>query len=241
MNNYSVVPLLLVLSGKDFRVGKKFLWAIIPFYMAYGGMFFLASRAYFFVNGIFILALVIGSTLLDARSNSDLLYCSLPMSRRAIVVGRYLGALLLVVGGTIVCYVYGFLLNLVYPKAGSFSGISATIQGLLPFVSWTLLVIVFYFPFYFRYGFPKGAFAFISAVITCAAALTLILVISWLVRFRSLNGFSIVEYVNRSPKVAHALTRATSLPIVGLYFLLMGIGIAVSILLSIRLYQRRDF
>ena len=113
MSSTTMTMLLLRLAVKDIRIGRKYLMAIIPLYLAYGAMFYLTSKAFFFVNGIFISVIVIGLTLLDARNNADLLFCSLPMSRPAVVVGRYLGGLVVVVAGAIFCFSYGYLLYLI--------------------------------------------------------------------------------------------------------------------------------
>ena len=237
-----VTPKLVVrLAVKDFIVGKSYLYAIVPFYLVYGAMFFLASGAFFFVNGVFILALTVGTTLLDSRGKADLLFASLPLSRGAVVLGRYIGGLLVVAVGTIVCFAYAHVLHSIYPKAETNISFIQTVQGMLPFIAWTLCIIALYFPFYFRYSLPRGVLVFVSAVVAILAALTMVLTLTWLIRFGNLQGFSLFAVLENSPRLVEAITRTSTGKLVGAYFLLIGVAICISLWISIRLYRKRDF
>ena len=128
---------VLRLVEKDLRVGRPYLWYIGPFYLVYGLMFFVTSHAFVFVNGLIIFFAAIGLVLIESRYRSDVLFCSLPLKRSAIVLGRYLSSLALGVSGAVVCVAYGTLLLLLRVRAEPAFDLPALLVGAVSLLYWS--------------------------------------------------------------------------------------------------------
>lgn len=242
MSNLRLVGRLAV---KDFRVGRRYLWLIVPIYLAYGAMFFLATNVFIFVNAIYIFFAAFGLVFLESKYKSDLLFCSLPMKRSVIVIGRYVNSVLIVVIGAAVCFAYGAILYQVFPQAQTMFAFSSIIIDVIPFTLWTLMALSLFYPFYYKLGLGKSAFAFSMTI----AALILIGIgsgaIVRLARTGSFEGYNSAVMFEAAASVLRAV-ESLSQQIGKLLSYLTAAAVSAAILtasalLSIRFYADRDF
>ena len=211
--------ILLRLAIKDLRVGSRYLGVVIPFYLAYGLMFFVVSDAYFAVNALFIFLLTVGSIFLDWKSKGDLLFASLPTNRSSMVIGRYLGSGILIIIGTGVCIGYGYLLAMFIPSAATDFGLSAVSNALYPFLTGIVVFVSILFPWYFAYGLGKGLMFFFG---TLAAVAVLYIAI------QLITGASLL--LSEIP-----VPRSPFLPLVWIALL------TASAFIAVKVYSHRDF
>lgn len=245
MPELSTLRLIGRLAVKDFKVGRRYLWLIVPFYIVYGAMFFLTTNVFIFVNALYIFFTAFGLVFLDSRYKSDLLYCSLPMNRSAIVLGRYVNSFLIAILGAGLCFAYGALLYRVFPQARTMFKLSSIIIDIIPFILWTLVALALFYPFYYKLGLGKSAIAF-----SMTTAVIILLGIGSgtlirLIRTGNLHGYSSTEIIDGLTNILRA-TGGLSERIGPLssYFAASAISaiiLTVSAILSIRFYSKRDF
>jgi hypothetical protein len=194
---------------------------------------------------IFTCLIITGA--LEDRNKTDALYISLPVKRATVVRARYLLAgVLTIVGGAVIFSLLGPInafLKTRNPKIDI--GILMTVEGGAGFLIAVTLAWVLYLPMYFGLGFGRGSAVFSFAFLGLGLGLAGIerLAARWL-GWRSLlltpeslkdPGSGILEAVGR---VRGEL--GTPLFIVIIVIVLGALGF-ISLLLSIRLYERREF
>ncbi len=233
------------LAVKDIRVGRRFLWVVVPMYLAYGAALFVSTEVFVFVNGLFIFFLAAAPVLLDLRHNADLLFCSLPVPRSAIVAGRYAGSALIVAIGMTACLGYGSLLKLLIPGVSASFSVASVAGKLVPVGAGALVFVCAFYPLVFKYGLGKAISLFIFSVLGAGALGLIAGGVMWVDRHGSLAGY-------RSEAVAMAILRIAT-DTQGAWQHIGRVGAAavfvsgaagvllVSCSLSIRFYGRRDF
>ena len=233
------------LSVKDIRVARRFLWVVVPMYLAYGAALFVSTTVFVFVNGLFMFFLSVAPVLLDYRYNSDLLYCSLPVRRSAVVAGRYLGAVLIVVLGMAACAGYGSLLKMLFTGVSSSFSLQAVGGKLVPVGAATLLFVCAFYPFVFWHGLGKAIYLFVFSMLGVAGFSLVAGGIAWRIRQGSLVGYSsraVAAFIVRAVTDGRGAWQELGRP--GAAALFGGIACAVmagSYALSTRFYGRRDF
>jgi len=244
MSRATTARVLVRLAAKDIRLGAVYLWAIVPVYLGYGAALFLATGAYYLVNGIFAFGLVVGLVLLDSRFRGDLLLLSLPVTRRAVVLGRYLTAAVLLLIGAVLCFAYAQLLDFLLPLERSAPTLRETLRGIGPYAGATVLFVSVFFPLFYRLGLGRALYALAAVLLAAVAVSAGVHALVWRAGQGTFAGYSSAVLLQAfAREVADARTGGSA-PGAGLRALLWAVGLAaalgISVLLSVRAYERRE-
>lgn len=215
-----------VLVYKDLAIQKKNLWALI-FYPVFLHLVLYSLSdvgAYAAVVAGVVYIFALGACVQDDQNRSEILLSSLPISRKDLVLAKYLtGFCFLLIGmgisiliGTIM-HLLGFargLVNLEIVIGMFFAGISFA---------------VFFYPVYFKFGYIKSRY---YALIVFLAAFLIPVAILETVRqgFLGTGLQTILNEFNPSDGFMSVMIVLLSI------FLL-----ALSIVISIKAYQKREF
>ncbi len=213
---------------KDILIQKK----IILLSFAYIVFFVIAMQGAGFVMYPTALTaitymLVVTSCAYDDKNKADVMLNSLPIKRSSIVLAKYLSVIVYVVTGTVAYWVITTLLALtglpvkIYPVSSEgFAG------GLLAIG----FINSIYFPFYFKFGYIKSRF------------LNLILFFVFFFGLTSVVKFIYVQKDTSWVKIAAKFINSqTDLQIFTYIIVLTLVIMAVSLALSLRAYQGKDF
>ena len=223
------------LTRKDLLVGKRYLPIASALFLAYGSAAFVATEFYYVACAFLSVAIGISPIFIDSRFHGDLLFSSLPISRKQNVFGRYFSNLFVATGAAICSVLYGSLLG--------FLGGSMTISGFgdvwlfVPIIIAAVMVVSgIYYPFYFRYGLGKGSIVFAFSLIGVVAlgyAGGLIAHLALSAPFSTYQPMSAFTQLVRSIDAISLGWLIATVVVVALY--------VNSGFLSARFYSRRDF
>lgn len=147
---------------KDIALGGRWLALVILlfiFQLAVG----VISGWLFFVWGMTLpVLLAIGALLIETIDETEVLWCSLPLTRGDIVRGRYFSVLAGVLTGTAISWSVGqisarFIFSL---PGGPPAFLRLSVHALL--FSFLLFGLALFLPFYFRFGLSNGAKYFLA-------------------------------------------------------------------------------
>ncbi|MDO5694680.1 MAG: ABC-2 transporter permease [Aeriscardovia aeriphila] len=164
------------------------------------------------------------------KSNMNAWYVTLGISRKNVVLGRYISSFLFATATTVIGLVYGYLVSVVANLAGfgnpDLAKIDMTMVLLCALVA--ILFALFDFaitlPIYFALGYQKGQYAaIIPYIVLCLAG-------GAAIGFISEKGLTILSYI-----VTHLWWIMLVLTIV------CALIYVVSCLLSVKLFERREF
>jgi hypothetical protein len=232
----SSMALILALVRKDFKIIRRYLWIAIPVFLSYGAMFVVTTRSFLLACGIFSAAAAISPMWIETVMKSDLLLCSLPVSRTQIVVGRYVSCLVFILVGAAGTLLYGLLLDRLFDQA-SF-GANAHLPAFISLIGVTFVGLSLFLPFFFRLGLGKGIVAFALGVVSivCAGIVTSVVIhLTETGVFRSYTPARLIEFLLRV-----AGTMGTRGGLIAAIVVSVGVCVA-SFAISNRLYARRDF
>ncbi len=116
--------------------------------------------------------LSIAATVIEDRYRTGTWVCSLPVSRKDVVLARYFSALIVIAGCLSLYLIYGSLLQLLIPRHTFFRLYNTGI--LLTLLLAPLLLASLYLPFYFRYGFSGGAFRLLIWTVAFFCAISIV-------------------------------------------------------------------
>jgi len=143
---------------KDFYLIKKHLW--IGFFYSFM-MFFIFSPQVFEVQGmVYVMGMtMIGYTMLmyttayDDKNNSEILLNSLPISRKEIVLSRYLSVIIFAIIGAFNMLIAGFVMNQL-----NVFGIRRLmeIEDFFGALIGLCILSFLYLPTYFKFGYLKA-------------------------------------------------------------------------------------
>jgi hypothetical protein len=151
------------------------------------------------------------SMVLDDKYKTDSLYCSLPLKRSTIVFSRYLSALLVILAVT----AFIFILSFFHGKD------IMTYKAAFLILFYLVLFFSVFFPFYFRFGTQmRTDLGYISI-----AVLILFFVIV-------LIGSAIYSLEVDILKIPNIIIYAS---------LVMILFVSVSVMLSLKIYSKREF
>jgi hypothetical protein len=238
---------VLKLCYKDY-LASRWLW-LLPFiiYASYSiqpvGRTFMVML--FGWAAVFSCLFITGA--LEDRNKTEALYISLPLKRATVVKARYLLAgVLTILGGVVIFSLIGPInafLKTRYPKIDI--GNLMTVESGAGFLVAVTFACILYLPLYFGLGFGRGSGVFSFAFLGLGLALAGIerLAVRWL-GWRSLL-FTPESLKDPGRGILQTLGRArealgTSLFIVMIVIILGALGF-ISLRLSIRLYERREF
>ena len=174
-------------------------------------LFLTTSPSYGIMTALLSVIFIRHSMVLDDKHKTDSLYCSLPLKRSAIVFSRYLSALLVTLTVTVFIFIVSYL------------------NGKDIMTYKTAFLVLFYlvlffsviFPFYFRFGTQmRTDLGYISI-----SVLILFFVIV-------LIGSAIYSIKGNILKIPNILIYAS---------LVMILFVSASVLLSLKIYSKREF
>lgn len=164
------------------------------------------------------------------KSNMNAWYVTLGISRKNVVLGRYISSFLFAIATTIIGLVYGYLVSVAANLMGfgnpELAKIDMTVVLLCALVAilFALLDFAITLPIYFALGYQKGQYAaIIPYIVLCVAG-------GVAMGFVSDKGLGILSYI-----VTHLWWIMLVMTIV---FVLIYIA---SCLLSVKLFERREF
>ena len=237
---------MLKLCYKDF-LACRWWWLLVLAFYGLNWMFALRQSL-----GIMLLTLLlVGGCLAvtfyqEQLHKTEVLYGSLPLTRARVVRGRYLLAGILALGSLAVSFAYGSFLQAVFGIDDLRLSLSAlgSMEGLTGYALTLAFLTSLYFPLHYRLGAGKAVLAFFLCLLALAVAVPglaeLGLMPGPLARRVTAPDFLKdigLELVGLLDQVRRALGTA---PFLAASAGLASIMIAVSIRLSIRLYQKAD-
>lgn len=218
--------MILGLVLKDILVQRKQLFLILGAWIAMSPLY--VEGAYpIIVFWAFLIAIGYSNRafLQDETSRCEVVLNSLPVSRRDIVAARYLTALVLVGCAALIMLILNALVGV-----GDGDRVGLPFWALLEVsIVLALLSISLFFPVYFRFGFARSKWVSGIAFGMVGAFIALLLKASPAAHdhlFRNvLGGFT-------------GMFTAIQVSVVAIFFIAL---MSISVLLSIRFYQTREF
>jgi hypothetical protein len=141
---------------KDVRAGAIFLWAVVPLNIVAALQVSRSGAGFFWANVTCAAFILVAVSMLEWKYEADPFVHSLPVTRAAVVRGRYLTAAAI-----------GMLSLLIAAAVGGARGVGLLMRG-MPWPRWVAgdmalafllafaVVAAIYLPCYFRWGFGKG-------------------------------------------------------------------------------------
>ena len=239
------------LSLKDIKINKiAFLinlafWTILgPAWLSLNTDLYLMLPVFF---GLFVVMIPMSTEL---RDNIDILYNSLPIRKRTIIISRYISSLAMILLIYAWIILIGFLMDKFLPliQVGLTEKISvgAILFVILPVV----LIVSIYIPIVLRFGFTvfitagviismgvfSGFIAGISYIISASSTVT---------GYKGPGGLAGIIGMIRNNDLVYYLGKAvegygTWIPIVLILFVIV-LAVFVSINISISIYKRKEF
>jgi ABC-2 type transport system permease protein len=226
---------------KDVVAARWVLVFLIPFYAVWLAANISLVPMFWLATLLFTAILGFGSIGLEEKQGTEPLWCSLPVTRRDVVLARYLSTVLGLLVGLAMSLLIGRSLSGIAFLAGGPN--SAPAFGLEVYAALSVLLILFaaaFLPCYFRYGAGKGLVVF-SAL--AAGALIVISLLAQVALF--LAGYSgplpdAESWRNAAAAIGpEERKRLTRLAIGGMS-LLSAVAFVLSAGLSVHFYQNRD-
>lgn len=210
---------MLSLLAKDLVAARWFLLAAFPLYVVQVATFQVSPPGAMIVTLIFTGLFAFGSLGIEEAQGTEATWCSLPVSRRQIVVARYLTTTI------------GIVLGLGTSWAVSRGTLGLPAQAGAFFLLLTAASL--FLPGYFRFGMGKGLMLFAMLVL---AALVAMAAIAFVV-----DGALLSEPPDeRRIAAAGAWIEDVRWLLAGLLIAVALVGAAVSALLSAHWYRARD-
>ncbi|MBK1810423.1 ABC-2 transporter permease [Clostridium sp. YIM B02505] len=216
---------MLNLVFKDLLIQKKsFLIAIL-----YGAVFTVTFSNTSNPESIFIaVPSVIGYLFVtyacayDDKNKSEIMLNSLPISRKDIVLSKYLSIVLYAIIG--VCIAFIFTTAVKYLKFGNASRFMNLEDVLGAFISITFLCSIYY-PVYFKFGYLKSKY--LSMFMLLGSFFIPAAIIEFVGKG---NTADIIDYLSKVPE---GILKASVI-------LILAVILLASSLLSLRIYLKRD-
>ena len=238
------------LSLKDIKINKiAFLinlafWTILgPAWLSLNADLYLMLPVFF---GLFVVMIPMSTEL---RDNIDILYNSLPISKRTIIISRYISSLSMIILIYAWIILIGFLLDKYVPlvQVGLVEKISAgaILMVILPVV----LIVSIYIPVVLRFGFTvfitAGVIIFMGVFLGFIAGISYIISASSSVTgYQGPGGLVGIIGMVRNNELVYYLGKAiegygTWIPILIILFAIV-LTIFISINISISIYRRKE-
>jgi hypothetical protein len=238
---------MLKLCIKDF-VASRWLWLLVITSDILCFTFSSQQNLLFMISGIGLVLVCVFITLfLEDRYKTEVFYASLPLKRSTIASARYVlvGLLAFVCG--VWTFFYGYFLNSVVKLRFFKIDLDSlySVEGVAGNLFMTALLAALFFPFYFRHGLSRGSFVF---AIVCLALGSLLIGIERLAAdvFHLIRPLLTSEFL-KDPGLGiigaiGGIKARLGVPLfVGALLILMAGMLLVSIRLSIRFYEKREF
>jgi ABC-2 type transport system permease protein len=216
---------MLNLIRKDFLIQLKEKTSLFALVLATAAALLLPHNPTFAVGTIIVATYVITVYLnaYDYKYNAEIAFISLPINRRTIVMGKYVATLLL----TILVLLFSMIVSFIFRAFGLF-GIQQ--DWTLPLAGLAILAAALYytlfFPMYFLLGYMKA---------------------KWANYFCLILTYGVLDIIQEKLPFYDGLSQASSLstflnsPLFLLFIIGALILFTLSMLFSIKVYERKDF
>ena len=241
---------MLRLSLKDLKINKiAFLinlvfWTILgPAWLSLNTDLYLMLPVFF---GLFVVMIPMSTEL---RDNIDILYNSLPIRKRTIIISRYISSLAMILLIYAWIILIGFLMDKYLPiiQVGLPEKISA--GAILLVILPVVLIVSIYIPIVLRFGFTAfitaGIIIFMGVFSGFMAGLSYIISASSnMTGYQGPGGIAGIIGIIKSNNLIYYLSRAieeygTWIPIVIILFVIV-LAVFVSINISTSIYRRKE-
>jgi hypothetical protein len=238
---------MLKLCAKDFVV-SRWLWLLVLaadiLYFRFPSQQLLESM----VSGIGLVLFCVFVTLfLEDRYKTEVFYASLPLKRSTIVLARYVLVGFLAIVSVAWTFVHGYFLNSVVTLRFIQIDLQSlfSFEGIAGYLFFTAFLAALFFPFYFKYRLGLGSFIF---AVVCLALGCLFLVFQFLATdaLHLTGPLSMPEFLKHPGlgilRAIGGIKASLGIPLfVGALLVLMAGMLLVSIRLSIRVYEKKEF
>ena len=238
---------MIKLCAKDF-VASRWWWLLA---LAADILYFTfpsQQNLLFMISGVgLVLVCVLITLFLEDRYKTEVFYASLPLKRSTIAPSRYILVGFLAVASGTWTFAYGYFLTSVvklrFIKIDFESLFS--VEGIAGYLFFAAFLAALFFPFYFKHGLGRGSFIFGTVCLALGSILIglerLAANVFHLIRplltseFLKDPGFGILRALG-------SIKALWGVPLfIGALFVLIAGMLLVSIRLSIRFYEKREF
>ena len=232
---------MLKLCLKDYLAARWWWLLALVAYALYATFPLMQNLAFMIAGAALIMGCLGVAVFIEDFFKTEAYFSSLPLRRSTIVQARYLLAGLLTLGGGIIVFAYGGLVNsMTWLRAVKINlGAIMTFEGVMGYVLALAILVGLYFPFYFRFGLARGSLGFAITLLGLSLGLAAVLALLNENPFKSADflkdpGIGIVWAIGQvKDELGPPLFIATGLVLtVGVFW--------ISLRLSTRFYEKRD-
>lgn len=214
-------------TALDFRLIKPYMKSML-LYVVLGIAMGIGFKSSSILATFFIVSLMLVMSYpfaISEKSDLDILYATLSLNKKSVVIGRYLFALCLTVLFFVLSFVGSIVLNTILGiefNAGESIATLCLLSGVF------MLILAFQYPIYFKYGYTKARF--------------ITLVPMFIVFLFAAQIPIIVRYLGWSDSLEGLLTILENNPyLLSIIPLVLGlITLVVSCSISCRIYTKKD-
>ncbi|MCR3761200.1 ABC-2 transporter permease [Clostridium felsineum] len=226
---------------KDITIGKR---NLIPILLACltGNLFFIKTPIFIYivVPTVLMYDYISNLSYYDYRYNSEIMFNSLPVNRKEVVLSKYLSSALFFLLGIVVTAIFTMIfrsLNVAGKGVGAFVSINkwmnlSKFNNIISFEASificllsTIFFVAIYFPIYFKFDFLKVRIIF--TIVSIIFSIIPVLILKFI---GTSTTYRIVNYINNGSKL-----------IIGVFVFLVSIFIIyISINISIKFYRNKD-
>jgi len=236
-----------ILLNNYYKANRRtFYWSMMPL-LILTSIIYLIEHSIFFMVFFFTLIYISALMQTEEKSNTDILYRSLPVRPSAIVYSRYIAASFIFAGVFLPAFLACFFIEYIGLPGRTASFPVITAAGFFTIALPIALLVAAIFPFTFKYGYMKGIVLGSVASILAGGTLAVILYI-----IVSLSGKTEILTAVMAQTDQAWINRfllgvfAQSTTLMGKDFFLVFISIvtvillAISVKVSVRFYNNRD-
>jgi len=234
---------MFALIRKDLIACRLFLIIGLAIYVLYAMAAFQQPLIFFIMNIGATILLVLMPIVVDDKFRIDTLVCYLPPSRRTVVMARYVNALIALLGGLGLQYGFGAILSVYFEKQGFWTLCAP--QAVFAFCIVPVALVSLYLPCFFRLGLGRGTFVFAILIAVLTILMSSPFFASGLLSGK--GGFELTPELVQHPEMAfvalidHIAASVGSARFYTITALSTVALVAVSVFVSIRFFQQRDF
>jgi ABC-2 type transport system permease protein len=238
---------MLKLCAKDF-IASRWLWLLVIAADILYIPFPLQQNLGLMVGALaLVLGCIIATLFLEDRLKTETLYSSLPLKRSTMVLSRYLLTGFLTLGCGVFVFGYGYFLSSVVKLRFvqiDFQSL-LTAEGVAGFIVFTAFIAALFYPFYFRLGLGRGSFIFAAVLLALGIIFTGLERLAAHV-FRFTRPLFTEEFL-KDPglgivRALGGIENSLGQPLfISSALILIAGMLFLSIRLSIRFYEKRDF
>jgi len=149
---------MITLIKKDFILHKKAILVFLTMVIFYFPVLTATTngRSVLAISFLYSAMLPLMIFIREDKFKGNALFCSLPFTRRQIVLGRYLSSWVLMVAGMLYCLALSVLINYLFFENTHLFWEKVSLRGILSGFLFLSFIILIWFPLNFRFGIGKG-------------------------------------------------------------------------------------